>query len=60
MNHKNRIWTAEDEDLLRDHARNGTQVNHIALALDRNMGTVIAKMFQLGLAIPRARTGERE
>ncbi len=59
MNHKNRTWTAEDEDLLRDHARNGMQVNHIALALDRNMGAVIAKMFQLGLTIPRSRTDRK-
>lgn len=60
MNHKNRSWTAEDEDLLRDHARNGMLVNHIAVALDRNMGAVIAKMFQLGLPIPRSRTGAKE
>ncbi len=59
MNHKNRIWTAEDEELLRDHASSGMQVNRIAQALDRNMGAVIAKMVQLGLPIPRTRVEER-
>jgi len=60
VNHKNRIWTEEDEELLRDHARSGMQVNHIAQALDRNMGAVIAKMVQLKVPIPRTRMEERE
>jgi hypothetical protein len=60
VNHKNRIWTEEDEECLRDHARSGMQVNHIAQALDRNMGAVIAKMVQLGMPIPRTRVEERE
>ena len=60
VNHKNRVWTAEDEAVLRDHAGSGMQVNHIAQALDRNMGAVIAKMVQLGVPIPRTRVEERE
>ncbi len=60
VNHKNRIWTEEDEACLRDHARGGMQVNLIAQAMDRNMGAVIAKMVQLGLPIPRTRVDERE
>ncbi len=59
LNHKNRVWTGEDEELLREHASSGLQVNHIAQALDRNMGAVIAKMVQLGLPIPRTRMNGR-
>lgn len=53
MNHKSRPWTSAEEALLRDHSLNGEDVLKVAGSLNRTLGAVIAKMFELGLKVPQ-------
>ena len=60
MNHKSRPWTSEDEAVLRSSSLSGEDVLRTSVALDRTLGAVIAKMFELGLKVPQKRKGNSE
>lgn len=55
MNHKFRPWTEPELTTLRNLSEEGKDVLHIAVALDRTLGSVIAQMFKLGIPIPRSK-----
>ncbi len=60
MNQKSRPWTSAEEALLRDYSLNGEDVLKAAGTLDRTLGAVIAKMFELGLKVPQRNIVRRE
>ncbi len=52
MNRKARPWTADEENHLRQFSISGEDVLKASIDLDRTLGSVIAKMFALGLKVP--------
>lgn len=60
MNHKRRPWTSAEETLLRDQSSNGGDVLKLATTLNRTLGSVLAKMFDMGLQVPRKQPGKGE